>query len=245
MCSGSVWVPRLTGGKIRVSTLPSTHPLATLDTPLNSRFDIYGGPCAANGAPPDYNVKQYEYNIAGSVKWMSPSTGSRAAATVASGSKRVTAADLSTPPSSPGEYGPLWIFARAAKAPDPLDTPEPSGGYPTFSTSDWPTLYKIGPTASSYPTAPATPYLSTSTSSGNYVSPSAANLEISTMERRVLNVPLLSCSPSAPSGSNVEATVVAIARFFMTVPATQDRLIAEFAGLTPEQAISGQVELYP
>lgn len=246
MCSGSVWVPRLTGGVIRVSKLPSTHPLASLDTPLNSRFDIYNsGPCAANGAPPDFNVKQYEYDKTGSVRWMSPAIGSRAALTVASGSKRQTVADLLTPPSSPGDYGPLWVFAKAAKAPSPLDAPEPSSGYPTFATSDWPTLYKSGPTASGYPTATATPYLSTSSTSGNYTSPSAAHLEISTLQRRVLNVPLLSCSPSAPAGANVNATVLAIAKFFMTVPATEDSLIAEFAGLTPEQALSGQVDLYP
>lgn len=246
MCSGSVWVPRLTGGSIRVSKLPSTHPLASLDTPLNSRFDIYGsGPCAANGAPPDYNIKQYEYDKSGSVKWMSPGSGSRAAATVTSRGKRETAADLPAAPSTAGDYGPLWAFAKAAKAPTPLDAPEPASGYSTFSPSDWPTLYKSGPTGSSYPTATATPYLSTSTTSGNYSSPSAAHLEISTLQRRVLNVPLLSCSPSAPSGTNVNATVVAIAKFFMTVQATQDSLIAEFAGLTPESALSGQVELYP
>jgi Flp pilus assembly protein TadG len=246
MCSGSVWVPRLTGGSIRVSKLPSTHPLETLDIPLNARFDIYGGgPCAANGAPPDYNVKQYEYDKSASVKWMSPIMGSRAAATVTSRGKRETAADLPTPPALPGDYGPLWAFAKAAKAPTPIDAPEPSSGYPTFSPSEWPILYKSGPTAPNYPTATATPYLSTNTSSGNYNSPSTANLEISTLQRRVLNVPLLSCSPSAPSGTNVSANVVAIAKFFMTVPATQDSLIAEFAGLMPEQALSGQVELYP
>jgi hypothetical protein len=31
----------------------------------------------------------------------------------------------------------------------------------------------------------------------------------------------------------------------MTVPATPDRLIAEFAGLLPESALAGQVELFP
>jgi hypothetical protein len=58
-------------------------------------------------------------------------------------------------------------------------------------------------------------------------------------------VPLLACSPSAPAGANVNATVIGIGKFFMTVPATEDSLIAEFAGLIPEQSLSGQVELYP
>jgi hypothetical protein len=246
MCSGSVWVPRLTGGDIRVSKLPSTSPLASLYIPLNSRFDVYGaGPCAANGAPPDYNVKAYEYDKDNSVRWMIPAKGSRAALTSTSRGKRETVADLPTPPVSAGDYGPLWVFSKAAKAPTPLDAPEPSSGYSTFTPADWPTLYKSGPTASGYPTATATPYLSTSTSSGNYVAPSAAHLEVSTLQRRVLNLPLLSCFPSAPTGSNVTATVLGIGRFFMTVPATEDSLIAEFAGLVSEQAISGQVELYP
>jgi hypothetical protein len=246
MCSGSVWVPRLTGGTIRVTKLPGTSPLASLSTPLNSRFDVYGsGPCAANGAPPDYNVKAYEYDKDSAVKWMSPTKGSRAALTVTSRGKRETAADLQAAPASAGDYGPLWAFAKAAKAPTPLDAPEPANGYATFSTSDWPTLYKSGPTAPGYPTATATPYLSTSTSSGNYASPSASHLDISTLQRRVLNLPLLSCSPTAPSGANTSATVVAIGKFFMTVPATDNSLIAEFAGLIPEQALSGQVELYP
>jgi hypothetical protein len=246
MCSGSVWVPRLTGGAIRVTTLPAASPLASLDTALNSRFDMYGGsPCAVYGAPPDYNIKAYEYDTANSVRWMNPSTGRRAAATVTSASRRETAADRSTPPASPGDYGPLWVYAKAAKAPTPLDAPEPAGGYTTFATTDWPALYKSGPTASGYPTATATPYLSTSTLSGNYLGPRASHLEISTLHRRVLNVPLLSCSPSAPSGANVDAQVVGIGKFFMTVPATKNSLIAEFAGLIPEQALSGQVELYP
>lgn len=246
MCSGSMWVPRLTGGAILVSKLPSTAPLASLDTPLNSRFDIYAsGPCAATGAPPDYNVKAYEYDKDNSVKWMNPAKGARAALTVAANGKRQTVADLSTPPASTGDYGPLWAFAKAAKAPSPLDTPEPSSGFSTFSTADWATLYKSGPTASNYPTATATPYLSTSTTSGNYVAPGNSNLDISTLQRRVLNIPLLSCSPGAPSGTNTPATVLAIGKFFMTVPATEESLIAEFAGLAPEQSVSGQVELYP
>jgi hypothetical protein len=246
MCSGSIWVPRLTGGAIRVTQLPAASPLASFYIPLNSRFDVYsGGPCAANGAPPDYNIKAYEYDRDNFVRWMNPIKGNRAALTVTSRGKRETAADLPTPPASAGQYGPLWAFAKAARAPTPLDAPEPANGYPTFSTTDWPTLNKSGPTASGYPTATATPYLSTSSTSGNYAGPSAAHLEISTLQRRVLNVPLLSCFPSAPSGANISAAVVGIGKFFMTVPATEDSLIAEFAGLLPERNLSGQVELYP
>jgi Flp pilus assembly protein TadG len=244
MCAGTMWVPRVMGGKIRVSELPLTSPLASMYAQLNSRFDVYGtGPCDPSGAPPDYNIKEYAYDQDGVVRWMSPTKGTRAAATTTANSKLETVADVSTVPASPGDYGPLWAYAKAAKAPDPLDSPEPDTGYPTFSTTDWPTLYKSGPTVSSYPSS--TPHNSTSTTAGHYSAPKTANLEISTLGRRVLNIPLLSCSPASPSGSNVQADVLAIGKFFMTVQATSDKLIAEFAGVLPEKSLSGQVELFP
>lgn len=59
----------------------------------------------------------------------------------------------------------------------------------------------------------------------------------------MLNVPLLSC-PVA-TGNGVPADVLAVAKFFMTVPATSTSVYAEFAGIIPEKSLSGQVELYP
>lgn len=244
LCAGTMWVPRLTGGAIRVSSLPSSSPLDTLDTPLNSRFDIYtNSPCDPSGAPPDFNIKAYSYDVNGVIKWMLPAKGQAAAAIAPTVGVLETVADVQAPPASPGDYGPLWAFAKAVQAPDPLDTPEPTSGYTPFKTTDWPALYKSGPTSPTY--APSTPYQSTSTSAGYYAAPRAANLEISTLQRRVLNIPPLSCAPSAPAGSNVPATVLGIGRFFMTVPATKDTLIAEFAGVLPDQSLTGPVELYP
>lgn len=244
LCAGSMWVPRVTGGPIRVSSLPASSPLDTLDAPLNSRFDTYtGSPCDPSGAPPDYNIKSYSYDVDGVVKWMSPSKGRASAATASTPNRLETVADTQTAPASPGDYGPLWAFAKAVKAPSPLDAPEPESGYATFGTADWPTLYKSGPTSPSY--APSTPYQSTSTTAGYYAAPRAANLEIATLQRRVLNIPLLSCTPSAPTGANVPATVLGIGKFFMTVPATKDTLIAEFAGVLAEHSLNGPVELYP
>jgi hypothetical protein len=248
MCSGTMWVPRLMGGTIRVTELPSTSPLGSYYRALNSRLDIYaGGPCHPNGAPPDINVKQYTYDVANVVKWMTPVSGKAAAATTTERGKLETIADLPTPPASmdPGDYGPLWAYAKAAKAPSPLDTAEPAGGFAVFSASDWPTLYKFGPTGGSYPTSPPTPYQSGSSGSGYFQSPTAANKPIAMRYRRVLNIPLLSCTAPAPSGANANATVLSVAKFFMTVPATQDSLIAEFGGLASEQSQAGQVELYP
>lgn len=246
VCSGSMWVQRVTGRKIRVSELPTATPLASLHAALNTRFDQYGGTlCTPRGAPPDINIKFYAYDVAGEVKWMSPGSGSRSADPATSRGKVETVADVTDPPASPGQYGPLWAFAKAVRAPSPLTTPEPANGYAPFATGNWPDLYKLGPTASGYPSSPPTPYQSGVASSGNYVAPSAANKPLAVPRRRVLNIPLLECSPTAPAGSNTLAVVTGIAKFFMTVPATDEKLIAEFAGIAPEQSLSSQVELFP
>lgn len=244
VCSGSMWVRRLNGGTIKVSELPDTSPLAALRSALNTRFDTYSNTlCNPGGASPDINIKSYAYDQAGVVKWMSPDKGSAAVATTTGRGKLEPVFNLSTPPSSPGDYGPLWAYAKAAKAPSPVDSPEPAGGFATFSPSDWPTLYPSGPTSSSYPTTSPAPYFSST--SNFYLAPRVANRPMAVPHRRLLNIPLLSCSPSAPSGSNVEATVLGIGKFFMTVPATDDSLIAEFAGLLPQKSLPGHVELFP
>jgi len=244
MCSGTMWVPRLTGGPIRVSPLPPTAPLASLFTQLNSRFNVYSNnSCKPNGAPPDINIMAYAYDESNVVKWMTPKSGSRAAKKTIERGKLETVADLETAPANNGEYGPLWAYAKAVKAPSPIEAAEPSSGYSTFTTSQWSTLYPSGPTTSNYPSS-GTPYQAGTTNSGTYEAPQD-NQAIAARQRRVLNVPLLSCTPAAPSASNSEATVLAVGKFFMTVPADQERLIAEFAGLLPEKSLSGQVELYP
>jgi Flp pilus assembly protein TadG len=247
MCSGRMWVPRVTGGDIRISPLPSTSPLASLYTALNSRFDMYAGsPCGAIGAPPDGNIKEYAYDQTDIVKWMSPNVGRAGAFTTTARGKLETVADLPddwpTPPSSSGDYGPLWAYGKAVKTPSPLNSPEPSGGYSPFTPSDWVALYKSGPSVSTYPPGTATPYQAIS-GTNNFKAPSAANKPMASRGRRVLNIPLLSCEPSVPSGAT--AQVLAIGKFFMTVQATQNSLVAEFSGLVPEAALPGEVELYP
>lgn len=246
LCSGSMWVKEITGGTIRVSELPSTAPLASLSAALNTRFDAYANTsCAASGAAPDINIKSYTYDIPDVVKWMTPNTGKAAVATTTARGKSEPVTDLPAPPASPGDYGPLWAYAKAAKAPSPLNAPEPASGYATFSSADWPTLYPSGPTSSTYPTSPPAPYLASTSGSGHYQSPGPANKPLAVPFRRVLNVPLLSCTTAAPSGANAAATVVAIGKFFMTVPAKDNSLIAEFAGLLSPQSLPGHVELFP
>jgi Flp pilus assembly protein TadG len=246
VCSGSMWVKGITGSTIRVSELPAASPLASLRTALNTRFDAYANtPCDPSGAGPDLNIKSYAYDQAGVVKWMSPNKGEAAVATTTTRGKSEPVIDLPAPPASPGDYGPLWASTAAVKAPSPVDSPEPAGGYETFSSTDWPTLYPSGPTSSNYPTSPKAPYFGSSTANGYYQSPRTANKPMAVPYRRVLNIPLLSCTPTEPSGSNAQATVVAIGKFFMTVPATDNSLVAEFAGLLPLQSLPGHVELFP
>ncbi|WP_307729099.1 pilus assembly protein TadG-related protein [Massilia sp. IC2-476] len=249
LCNGTMWVPRLSGDDIRVSPLPSS-PLVDLHAALNSRFNEYGGSsCQSNVSPPDANIKKYAYDQVDGVKWMDPALGKPAALTTTARNKLETVADLpddhASLPSSRGDYGPLWSYARAARAPTPV-TAEPSGGYSSFDTASWATLYKSGPaTLGTYPGSTSTPYQATTATNGFFAAPAVPAGTVATRHRRVLHIPLLSCSPDNPAGANASARVAAIGKFFMTVPATQDTLIAEFSGLVLEQSLSGEVRLYP
>lgn len=227
VCTGTMAVARVMGGKVRVS---SPFPLATLYPQLNSRFGQYTSPCNADTAPPDRNVKEYKYND-GSVAWMSKQPEGQSASLSIVDSKRWTVAGPDPSPSGTTDiqYGPLWSYAKAVKFADPM----PSSGYVAYdAAADWKTLYKPGqPAASAYPSA--TPFAATS--GANFKAPT----DKSVVGRRVLNVALLSCPVSGSS-----ATVVGIGRFFMTVRADGTRLYAEFAGLADEEALRAQIKLY-
>jgi hypothetical protein len=227
VCTGTMWMPQVTGGSIRVS---GPFPLDELYRQLNSRFDQYeNNLCHPNGAPPDYNVKAYD--VTGGVPWMVP--GSQTAGSTTVRGRLETILDL---PSQPSDlrFGPLWSYAQAAK----YAATEPPDGETLFSTADWDVLYKTSPAGSGYPDS--VPYLGTGT---YYQEPDSLDLEMSKEERRVLNIPLLSCPISA--GSDAPATVLAVGKFFMTVPATAVKLSAEFAGIISEKSLTGTVELYP
>jgi len=217
-------------------------PLAQLYQQLNSRFDQYaGGLCTPNGAPPDFNVKAYVYNTA--VAWMSTARDGQASDIQTDATRLWTKADLSPPASNANTapvYGPLWSFAKAVPySAYTAGVPEPAGGYGTFAASAWSTLYVPGPPSSvAYPST--SPYLASS--GANFQAPSAAHAP-GFRNRRVLNIPLLSCPVAA--GTTASATVLGVGRFFMTVPATATSVYAEFAGAVPEQALGGPAVLYP
>lgn len=232
VCTGKLAMARVTGGEIAVQ---SPFLLGDLFNHLNSRFDQYTAPCAPLTAPPDINIKEYKLN-ATDLPWMTKlPSGQSAARLQADGKLWTVVGPDGTPTDTTAEsYGPLWTFAKAAKYLGySSSAPEPASGYATFTPSDWGTLYNPGkPTAKSYPSS--TPY--GATSGTNYLEPINKGMK----HRRVLNVPLLSC----PVTGN-RATVLGIGKFFMTVQASATSIHAEFAGLTPEQAIGSEVKLFP
>lgn len=236
VCTGKMPMPRVMGSAIAV-TRP--FPIDSLFKQLNSRFGQYVDElCKPNQAQPDANVKAYVNNT--SIPWMTTVPTSQTAATSTQGGKLWTVASPSPAPNGTTApmYGPLWSFAKAVPySAYSAGVPEPAGGYATFATGDWTTLYKPGPTAYAYPAT--TPYSASSGANANFQAPT---LGPGIRFRRVLNVPLLSCPVVA--GANVTATVLAIGRFFMTVPATSSKISAEFAGLVEEQSLGGPVELH-
>lgn len=237
VCTGTMAVPKVSGGSVSVQ---SDFPIGSLFNHLNSRFDLYGGQCDPSAAPPDTNIKSY---TAATVAWMNPKPIYQTAnthilpATATSAERLQTIADLDPPNDQiPTHYGPLWAFARAVPW-SSYTPPEPATGYTAFpaNSTTWTSLYSTGPGLSGYPAGVSTPYLA----GGSFSQlPSIAHRP-GIKYRRVLNVPLLAC----PVSGSV-ATVLAIGRFFMTVPATSDKISAEFAGTVTDQQIGGPVELY-
>jgi Flp pilus assembly protein TadG len=232
VCAGTLGSPRLLAGEALVT---SSFPIGLLWQQLNSRFDQYGGNlCDFNGAPPDKNIKQYTYNT--SVPWVTTTPlAQQTAAESTAGNKLMTIADLPPPGGTAVQYGPVWAYAKAVQ----YAATEPAAGYTAFAASNtnWSALYG-GQTPTGYPAGTSTPYKATVGT--NYAAPNAAHRPMA--DRRVLNVPLLSCP--VPAGTNVSATVLATGRFFMTVPATSTSIYAEFAGAVPLARVTGDVELF-
>lgn len=230
VCTGMMGIARVTGGRISVS---SPFPLSDYYQQFNSRFDSYTAPCSPDTAPPDRNVKPYKFND-GSVSWMDTAPKEQASVVYAdlANSKRWTVAGPYPSPAGTAaeDYGPLWSYAKAVRYADPM----PSGGYVAFTTSSWKDLYTPGQPKAKNGYPASTPYQNGGPSYAT--APSRTGVR----DRRVLNVPLLSCPVSGSS-----ATVKGIGRFFMTVLADDTHLYAEFAGLAEEQTLRARVRLYP
>lgn len=245
VCTGTMAMARLTGGKVVVS--PS-FPLSSLYYHLNSRFGSYSAPrvpCDARTAPADANIKEYTYD--GGSPWMDAQPEGQSAKLLETAERRWTVAGPDTAPAGTTDvqFGPLWSYAKAVPyaSYEQAGDPEPAGGYSTYDTTAWETLYAPGKpktsTTTPYPTDPATPTpYAYKNGTVFFRGPAATNKSI--RGRRVLNLPLLACPVS---GS--KATVLGIGKFFMTRTATASAVYGEFAGLVSEQALGTQVELYP
>jgi hypothetical protein len=227
----------INGSQVKVSR---PFPLASLSQHLNSRFDQYpAGACNFRSAPPDSNIKAYTYNT--SVGWMKSAAPAQQGAKSTNGNPLLTVADLVDDSGNTAPmYGAMWSFAK----PVPYSAyvagmPEPASGYLPFPIAAWAPLY--GPAKpepkSSYPAA--TPY---GAGGGANFSPPAGVHGTGLKNRRVLHVALLDCPVAG--GVNAQATVLAIGRFFMTVPATATSINTEFAGIAGDDMLTGSVELY-
>jgi hypothetical protein len=232
ICSGSVLHTA-----IGAAAIHAHRPFPTELWPaFNSRFNQYAGSgCNPVTAPPDTNIRSYPNASAN--WWMNMPSG--ASANSSGGNPLLSVADL--PPAAAGapatlaaaSYGPLWSFAKAVQ----YASPKPAGDYVAFPTSAWSSLYPGLPSAPAsngfYP-ASTTPYFAL----GHQTAP-VGNTGVA--QRRVLNIALLACP--LPAGSDVLVNVLAVGRFFMTAPASNGMLSAEFAGVVAEPALPGPAEL--
>jgi Flp pilus assembly protein TadG len=241
VCAGSLGIPHLAGGTIAIS---QPFPLDSLYKQLNSRFDQYDdGLCNFHAAPPDNNIQSYVFGgFPPPFAWTITAPTVQTAASTTSSPLR-TIADVAPVAGTAAQYGPVWAYAKAVPFSSYIPgAQEPANGYTTFTATNanWSTLYP-GQNVRTYPGgALATPYKATV---GTNFAPPNATHKPSVKDRRVLNVPLLSCSGAAGAGAS--ATVLAIGKFFMMVPATATSIAAEFAGAVPVQNVEGQVELFP
>jgi Flp pilus assembly protein TadG len=236
VCTGTLGIPVAVGGRVKFE---EDFPLASVVEHLNSRFGTTDT-CVASSAPPDTNVKQYKYNAEFTAMDKPPTEQSAETRTL--DSRMLTIADVPlnrmsdvTPATTGGMYGPLWVYSRAVVKDSRYvsGSPEPANGYTKFGTGSWQTLYGPDQQVKAGRTYPSTPYtLSTE-------APAVPGVAL----RRILHVPLLRCS--APLGASGTAEVRAVAKFFMTVKATDEALYAEFAGLVPSSSLVRQVRLYP
>ena len=227
VCSGTVLYPRIGSAAVHVH-----RPFpAALWPAFNARFNQHAGSgCHPVTAPPDTNIRAYPNTAA---NWWMTNTPDAPSA-LSTGNPLLSVADPesnATPPAL-GSYGPLWSFSKAVR----YNSARPPGGYLPFATSDWPKLYPASPAApaakSGYPATP--PYRTL----GFQTAPTG---NTGVAQRRLLHIPLLACP--LPAGSDVLAQVRGIGRFFMTAPASNGVLSAEFAGLANEGSLMGPAEL--
>lgn len=223
LCNGELAYLSLAGGALNLRRSSGSG----MWNQLNSRFGTYLGTpaCSTGGAPPDANVKSYA-----SPSWMNNPVAEVTAQTAPTGAGLVlqTIADLAPPltVTSPGNYGVLWAYGPARSYP---------GNTPLLRTQ-MPALYPGSPATAAigYPITP--PYLNT----GAFYQ--TAPTRPGRKGRRLMYIPLLSCP--VPAGTQVQAPVLAVARFLLTAPATSTVVPGEFAGVVEPESLAHGAELY-
>lgn len=228
---------------------------------LNTRFNEYGPPLDSslnsNVCPPDTNVREYIPGAGpgGSNGWMSPAPqptsayGLEAWLSGPSGSSSVARVPLLSPASAVvsaslnnggcngdcnDNYGVLWTYNR----------PAVSSVSSASSVSEvWSQLFpsgasSVGPTYTRVPggwDVWQAPY-----------SYDTQPVPTGVPGRRVLNVVLVNCTTTPPSGGNCRPlTVVGVAKFFMQRKATVPGWInGEFAGLLSDAELNPSIRLY-
>lgn len=227
VCSGTVLYPRIGSAQVHVH-----RPFpATLWPAFNARFNQHAGSgCHTVTAPPDTNIRPYPNTATN--WWMTNTPDAPSALSTGNPLLSVADSESNATPPAVGSYGPLWSFAKGAR----YSSVKPADGYLPFATSDWPKLYPASPAApaakSGYPATP--PYQTLA-----YQTAPTGNTGVA--QRRLLHIPLLACP--LPAGSDVLAQVRGIGRFFMTAPASNGVLSAEFDGLVAEGTLVGPAEL--
>lgn len=227
VCSGSMLQPR--DNRLFVQ---AGFP-ATLIAELNSRFE-QASSCVSTAALPDRNVADYR-----TAPWLVNNTGARKFVQESTvGGRLATVADVDPPDPAgrvKGDYGTVWSYARPVR----FNAAAPGTPGASFLRAQMPHLYPVPSTPTSYPSTPPADNLTTTWLDNRtylpYGSPATqttflAPAGTAARNRRVLMVPLLDC----PVTGN-EATVLAVGRFLMTTPASDDPadtyIAAEFGGL--------------
>ncbi|HXU94364.1 MAG TPA: pilus assembly protein TadG-related protein [Gallionella sp.] len=228
---------------------------------MNTRFGQYGPPLDSSldstACPPDLNIREFVPGggAGGSDNWMSPVPQPRSAYLLEdwlagpSGASSVQRTPLLSPASSvvnagtnaggcngdcTDNYGVLWSYSQPAR----------STG--SFTRTDWPALYPLGPVSNPAYTGTASPYQRglSGHESTYYLEPTPA--DSAAPDRRVLNVVLVDCDATPPSGGNCRPlNVLGVGKFFLQRTATVSGWITgEFAGLLSESEMSPTIRLY-
>lgn len=262
VCQGNSAVG--TGSTVYANTGGSYGPL---EKAFNSRFDLPGSfsggsACDPTTAPPDTNVKEYDYTLAansgGPDDWMNP-TPSQQSISVDPATKKPLNWPLNPP--APANFGVLWSYSPAVHAAG--TAPNYTAGAP-FALADWNTLplYNTGlsadTSATGYPTSVAIPPFAAGTVAAPYNQTTGKYFEApgthppGTRNRRLLKLVIVDCSGLSGGGlSCATLPVKGIGRFFMQSradftgggPGGLKKLYAEFAGLV-EPVLTSEIKLY-